>query len=374
MNVNSVIELTRYLVSINTINPPGNEAVVAKYIGQLLSENGFITDYILYDENRLHLVAKKNCSQGKLPIVFSGHLDTVPLGEGFWNTNPFLGEQKDGKIYGRGTTDMKGGVAAIVVAAIQSTKKNPDAAVCLIFTADEETGCNGAQHLIEHYLDFVTPRGIIIAEPTANVPAIGHKGGLYMNVIAKGKTAHSSMSHLGDNAIYKVAEAVLKVKDFIFTDKEDSLLGFPTLNVGKIDGGLNLNSVPDHAEFTIDARTTTNTDHTKLISDLKKQFGSDLTIEELVNLTATSTSEENTFTQLVYSCCEKETHEIELPKSMPYLTDGSVLQPAFNGVPTIILGPGQPDMAHKIDEFCYIDKLERAVEIYSEIILKGSKL
>ncbi len=264
MLIGDAISLTQKLISMNSVNPPGNEAPVAMLIGKLLTENGFVVETIPYGENRLHLVAKKGNFANK-PVVLSGHLDTVPLGEMPWKVNPFSGEIINEKIFGRGSSDMKGAVAAMTVAAISATNKNTEAAVCLIFTAGEETGCQGAEHLVANYPNLFHTRGIIIGEPTANIPAIGHKGGLYLNVTAKGKTAHSSMPHLGDNAIYKAAEAVLKLKNYVFREHPDSLLGMPTLNIGKFRGGINLNSVPDHAEFTIDARTTKASDHSKLI-------------------------------------------------------------------------------------------------------------
>lgn len=367
------ISLTQKLVSMDSVNPPGNEASLANFIGDILAENGFEVETIPYGENRSHLVAKKG-DQGNKPVVFSGHLDTVPLGESPWNVHPFSGEIKGDKIYGRGTSDMKGGVAAMIVAAIRATQQNPDAGVCLIFTAGEETGCQGAAHLVKNYPDLGAAKGIIIGEPTANIPAIGHKGGLYLNATAKGKTAHSSMPHLGDNAIYKAAETVLKLKKFVFHEKEDLLLGLPTLNVGTFRGGINLNSVPDHAEFTIDARTTTKSNHAQLLNDFKKLAGEDVTFETLVDLPAVASDENDAFVQLIYSACGISPGEKGFPKAMPYLTDGAVLQPAFKGSPTIILGPGQPEMAHKTDEYCYIKKIEEAVEIYTKIILKGETL
>ncbi len=373
MNASDAILLTQKLVSMNSVNPPGNEAPVVEFIAELLAEKGFDIKIIHYGENRSHLVAKKGNPSNK-PVVFSGHLDTVPLGESPWNVPPFSGEIKDDKIFGRGTSDMKGGVAAMIVAAVRATNVNSNASVCLIFTAGEETGCQGAAHLVKNYAGPGAAKGIIIGEPTANVPAIGHKGGLYLNVTAKGKTAHSSMPHLGDNAIYKAAEAVLKLKEFVFHEEVDSLLGLPTLNIGKFRGGINLNSVPDHAEFTIDARTTSKSDHAKLLNDFKKLAGMDLKFETLVDLPAVASDENDPFVQLVYAACGISQGENGFPKAMPYLTDGAVLQPAFNRAPTIILGPGQPEMAHKTDEFCYVKKIKDAVEIYTEIILKGEKL
>ena len=372
MLVNDAIYLTQKLISMDSVNPPGNEAPVAKFIAEILTKHDFDVETIPYGENRLHLVAKKGNIANK-PVVLSGHIDTVPLGEAAWNINPFSGEIKEEKIFGRGSSDMKGGIAAMIVAAVRAAKKNPEAGICLLFTAGEETGCQGAKHLVKNYPHIGPVKGIIIGEPTANIPAIGHKGGLYLNVTAKGKTAHSSMPHLGDNAIYKAAEAVLKFKNFVLHRKEDSLLGTPTLNIGLFRGGINLNSVPDHAEFTIDVRTTKETNHAKLLADFKQLAGKDLMIETLVDLPAVASNENDPFIQLVYSACGISSEEGDFPIAMPYLTDGAILQPAFNNAPTIILGPGQPEMAHKTDEFCFINKIKEAVEIYTEIILKGDR-
>lgn len=374
MSIPEVITLTRELIALDTVNPPGNEAVAAKRVGNLLAENGFDVDYVPYGENRLHVVAQKEGRGAGPPVVFTGHFDTVPLGAKQWKTSPFGGEIKDGKIYGRGSTDMKGGLAAMVIAAIRAFEEgNPGAGVRLVLTAGEETGCQGAKQLVSTYKKLGHAAGIIVGEPTANIPAIGHKGGLYLNLSAKGKTAHSSMPHLGDNAIYKVACAILKAESFDFREEKDPLLGFSTLNVGKMQGGINLNSVPDHAEFTIDARTTANTNHKKLLERLKKELGEEVAFEVLVDLQAVSTSESEPFVQSVYAACGVQPGEAGYPKSLPYLTDGALLQPAYGNAPTVILGPGQPEMAHQTDEFCYTENIKKAVEIYKNIILKAGE-
>lgn len=368
----NVISLTRKLISFDTINPPGNESGAAMFVGALLAENGFTLEYIPFEENRLHVIAEKGCSEDIPPIVFTGHFDTVPLGAKKWCVDPFGGEINDGKLYGRGSSDMKGGVAAMVIAAIQAFEEGlPQSGVRLILTSGEELGCQGAKHLVATHKNLGRANGIIVGEPTANIPAIGHKGGLYLNLSTKGITAHSSMPHLGDNAIYKAAQAISKIEKFDFEVEKDPLLGLPTINVGMVHGGMNINSVPDHAGFTIDARTTTRINHQELILQLKKELGDEVSIETLVDLKAVSSNENDPFVQMVYSVCGISQGDEGFPKSLPYLTDGSVLQPAYNGVPTIILGPGQPEMAHQTDEFCYTENLEKAVEIYKNIILKG---
>ena len=371
----NVISLTQKLITFNTINPPGNEMELAKYVGNLLSRNGFDVEYVLFEENRLHLIADKGLSENTLPVVLSGHLDTVPLGAKKWSVNPLTGEIIDEKIYGRGSSDMKSGIAAIIIAAIQSfNNDSPKGGVRLVITAGEELGCQGAQHLAKTYKNWGKASGLIIAEPTANIPAIGHKGALYLNVSTTGITAHSSMPELGVNAIYKAAKAISKIESFNFDAEKDSLLGLPTINVGKISGGMNLNSVPDHTEFTIDVRSTTKVNHANILQKLYNELGEDVNIETLVNLNPVSTKETEPFVQLVYDACKVDTTSSEFPKALPYMTDGSVLQPAFNGVPTIILGPGQPEMAHQTDEFCYTQNIENSVEIYKIIIENNGKL
>lgn len=371
MIIKDAISIAQKLVSFNTVNPPGNEGEAANYIEGLLSSYGFKVEYIPFEGDRQHLIAEKGCSKERPAVVFTGHFDTVPLGVKQWTVAPFEGTVKGNKLYGRGSSDMKGGLAAMVVGAILAfTEGNPQGGVRLILTSGEELGCQGAKHLVAIHKNLGIASGIIVGEPTSNIPAIGHKGGLYLNLNLTGKTAHSSMPHLGDNAIYKAARAILKVEKFDFKSEEDPLLGLPTINVGQVFGGMNINSVPDQAGFTIDARTTTKTDHQKLLKQLKAELGDEVVIETLVDLKAVSSDENDPFVQMVYSVCGISKGAEGYPKSLPYLTDGSVLQAAYNGVPTIILGPGQPEMAHQTDEFCYTAKIEEAVEIYKNIIFK----
>jgi succinyl-diaminopimelate desuccinylase len=178
------------------------------------------------------------------------------------------------------------------------------------------------------------------------------------------------MPELGDNAIYKAAGSILKARDFNFEAERDNLLGFPTINVGKMSGGMNINSVPDHAEFTIDIRSTTKIDHGKILVKLGKELGSETVLETLVDLKPVYTPENDPFVQLVYDVCGVDRTNKGFPRALPYLTDGSVLQRIYNGIPTVILGPGQPEMAHQTDEYCYLEKLEHSVNLYKDIIIK----
>jgi succinyl-diaminopimelate desuccinylase len=366
-----VISLTRKLLSFNTINPPGNEEEIAKFVGGILAGHGFKIEYPVFEDNRLHLIAEKGLSSKRPPIVLSGHFDTVPPGKKSWSFDPFTGEVKDGKILGLGSSDMKGGLAAMILASIEAFIETPPAGgIRLIFSAGEELGCQGVSKLIKEKRGLGEASAIIVGEPTANLPVTGHKGALYLKAITSGKTAHSSMPELGVNAIYKAARSIMKIIDFNFEAQPDPLFGYPTLNVGTISGGMNINSIPDYAEFTIDIRSTTKVDHNKILNKLTREIGDETVIETLVDLKPVFTSENDPFVQIVYDVCKVERMSNGFPKALPYLTDGSVLQKLYNNAPTVILGPGQPEMAHQTDEFCNIDKLESAVNIYKNIILK----
>ena len=365
-----VISLTRELISFNTINPPGNESGIATMLGKLLADNGFEVCLPAYDTNRLHLVAEKGVSGPVAPLVLSGHFDTVPLGELKWTREPFSGKIEGDRIYGRGSSDMKGGVAAMTVAAIEASSEfSPPGGIRLIFSAGEELGCQGVQQLVDTHRKLGQARAVIVGEPTANVPAIGHKGALYLRVTTQGKTAHSSMPELGDNAIYKAAKCISKIEAFQFEVEKDLLLGYPSINVGKMQGGMNINSVPDYAEFSIDVRSTTMVEHKSVLESLFRELGKDVAIETLVDLNPVNTPEALPFVQLVYDVCQTDRQDDSWSRSLPYLTDGSVLQPFYGGVPCIILGPGEPGMAHQTDEFCSIEKIKQAVSIYKNIIL-----
>jgi succinyl-diaminopimelate desuccinylase len=370
----NVVTLTRELLAFNNINPPGNEAEIARFTAGLLLEKGFTTRLLPFDDGRLHLIAEAGLSDSVPPLVFSGHFDTVPLGSNRWRVDPFAGEIHDGKLWGRGSSDMKGGLAAMIVASVRAFHESPpEGGIRLVFSAAEELGCIGIQQLASTVKEHVKAAAVIVGEPTSNHPYIGHKGALYLNAITTGKTAHSSMPHLGDNAIYKAAKAILKVKDFNFTADKDPLLGYPTINVGRMNGGMNINSVPDRAEFSIDIRSTTTLGNEDILSMLAEELGSDVNFEVLVNLGPVCTGENDPFVRLVYEACQIDPHEMTAAKALPYLTDGSVLQEMYGGVPTIILGPGQPEAAHQTDEFCYIEKLEQSAEIYYDIITKWKK-
>ncbi|MEN8137212.1 MAG: M20 family metallopeptidase [Bacteroidota bacterium] len=395
-----VVKLTQELVAINTVN--GNEAETAKFVGKILMDNGFDVKYVPFnnDETRLNIIAEKGLKPGKAPIVFTGHFDTVPIGKEEWSVNPLEATIIGDKLYGRGSTDMKAGIAAFIGAAIEAFEEDNNAyGVKFVLTANEEPGCVGANDLVaSEYAELLGDAcAIIVAEPTSNIPAIAHKSALYITAIAKGKTAHSSMPHLGDNAIYKVARAISKIENLEFNAEEDKLLGYPSINVGVVEGGMNLNSVPDRASFTIDVRSTSKLENDAVLELLQKTLGDETSMSKkfltqgddnmrvpsdqniklltdeielnvMVNNSSVYNEVESDFEKLVYKVCGINADDADRRKALPYMTDGSVLQKYYKGVPTIILGPGEASMAHKIDEYCFVDNIVEAKEIYKKIL------
>src|SRR3954454_18912401 len=249
------IELSRELISFNTINPPGNELSCILHLERILAAAGLETSLQQFAPGRANLIARVGAVGSKLPLCFTGHVDTVPLGNASWSVNAFGGEIIDGKMYGRGSTDMKCGVAAFV-AAIGNIAKNLEGTrrVVLVITAGEELGCEGAFHLARAGI-LGRAGAIVVAEPTSNAALVGHKGALWLRLTLKGVTAHGSMPHLGVNAAYKAARVLTGLESFQFNVAAHPYLGPPTLNVGPVRAGLNVNSVPDLAEIGIDIRS-----------------------------------------------------------------------------------------------------------------------
>lgn len=181
-------------------------------MANILADAGFETTIVPFADGRPNLVARMGAGQTADPaLCFSGHVDTVPLGDTPWSFDPLGGELRDGKVLGRGTSDMKAGVAAMVTACLAEREKlRAGPGVVLVITAAEETGCQGAAAAVRS-LDLGQIEGVIVGEPTNNQPYFGHKGALWLEAVATGVTAHGSMPHLGVNAIEKAVSLGIKL-------------------------------------------------------------------------------------------------------------------------------------------------------------------
>jgi succinyl-diaminopimelate desuccinylase len=362
------VELTGELLRFNTINPPGEERACAKHIGGLLEAAGFTVTYHEFGERRTSLVARLGGSSDALPLCFTGHVDTVPLGAQPWQRDPFAGDIAGGRMYGRGSSDMKSGVAAFVVAALRlAPRLGRTPGLELVVTAGEEISCQGARDLVRRGDALGRAGAIVVAEPTDNQPLVGHKGVLWLRARATGVTAHGSMPEGGVNAIYKAARAVTRLEQYRFEVTRHPVLGSPTLNVGTIAGGLNFNSVPDAAVVGIDIRTIPEQDHAKVIASLAEYLGGEITLEPVNDSPGIWTDPFHPWVRQVFDIVTPVLGAPPEVRAAPYGTDASVLKPAYHGAPTVILGPGELALAHQTDEYCLTQRVEQAVEVYVEI-------
>lgn len=363
------IELTRRLIRFDTVNPPGHEADCAAYLAEILAGAGLDVVRHAFAPGRTSIVARLGGFSDEPPLAMTGHLDTVPFGAAPWSHDPLAGEIDGGRLYGRGASDMKSGVAALVAcaAAVARRQRRPRRGLVLVLTAGEETGCDGARHLTTIAGLLGAASGLLVAEPTANYPAIGHRGALWMKGEASGVTAHGSMPERGVNAVYKAARAIAKLEDFGFNQRRDALLGGPSLNVGTVSGGMNVNSVPDRAEFSIDVRTIDRDGNASVVDQLTSYLGPDVTLSPMVDLEPVKAPVDDPFVQAVFGVMGDVLKEEICPRTLPFFTDASVLGTAMSA-PAVILGPGETEMAHKTDEYCHVGRISEAVEAYTRIV------
>ncbi|MFX0542221.1 M20 family metallopeptidase [Roseovarius sp. S4756] len=363
------LELTKRLIAFDTINPPGDEVDCFKYIAGLLEPAGFELTWHDWRPNRPNLIARLPATEAArgAPLVFSGHVDTVPLGQAKWSVDPFAGEEKDGKLYGRGTSDMKSGVAAFIVAALRLAEIQPrHAEIQLIITSGEETGCEGALGLAESGL-LDKAAALVIAEPTDNRALCGHKGALWMNLVHEGVTAHGSMPDKGRNAIFAAVESIERLRGHDFGIKPHQVMGGPTLNVGNMSAGLNVNSVPDLARVGVDIRSVVGQTNAEIRADLQRLLGDAVRTEPMTDMDNVYTDFEDPWLESVFAVTEEILGTEREVATATYFTDASVLKPAMGNPPTLIMGPGAMSMAHQTDEYCEVDLLDPCIDVFERL-------
>jgi succinyl-diaminopimelate desuccinylase len=361
-------ELTRDLVRLNSINPPGNEAACAKLVGGILEAGGFQVSAHSFAAGRTSIVARLDGEADRDSLCFTGHLDTVPLGVAAWQRDPLAGDLDRDKLFGRGSSDMESGVAAMVVAALEIARiPGRTAGLSVVFTAGEETGCDGARYLAN--LPNVLPRAgaLVVGEPTGNIPLIGHRGALWLRAAFSGITAHGSMPELGDNAVLKAARSVTRIAEYYPSVDQHRHLGKPTLNVGSLQGGKNVNSVPDHALVEIDIRTVPGQSNDAIIKEVTQVLGEGAEVSRIIDVAAVASSPQNEWVSDVFDLCERTSGVRIDPKGAPFFSDASIFVPAMGNIPALIMGPGETAMAHKTDEYCYLSRIDLAVALYMEI-------
>lgn len=333
-------DILRDLVGFNTVKDKENVEIM-NYIEKILINEGFQTDY---KGKNLIMSIKKEWNLG-----FLGHTDTVEAGNQ-WKTNPFEMQEKDGKLYGLGVCDMKGGIAAMLAAVSQVDFGNLRKGMKLYFTYDEEIGFSGIKDVIRQEKMF--PDTMIFGEPTNNEMMVGSKGLMEYQISFQGVKAHSSTPEKGKSAIRSAIDFINELQEFYEVDIKirqnlNFEIPYTTMNIGKIQGGSAINSVPDFCEFLVDFRTIDIKSEEKIaqkIESLKAKYGAD--VQNLNQLSAFFNPSEIS------------------NKTCNFITEASFLKKNC-----LILGAG-PVTAHEVDEYIEEKSLERLVEQYRELIEK----
>jgi len=368
-----VVEICSRLVSIKSFNPPGNELEIANFTRQYLTEAGLSCELISHGAQRASLIARLAGSGAKDALLFSAHMDTVPVGAEPWQHAPYQAELSDGKIWGRGTADMKGGLAVMLVAAriIAASGLKLSGDLVLALSAGEEVNMLGANSLVRRP-ELQRLQGMLVAEPTSNDLVIAEKGILWLEITTMGKTAHGSMPEYGRNAIRMMLTLIDALDRLDFPFQPHPLLGNFSRSLNTIQGGLQTNMVPDQCKITIDLRTVPGQDHALIISQVKDLIGQlkskDPSFSADLRTTqagiALATSPDDPMVAALSEIIASVTGVTPTPKGVRYFTDAAVYAPVIPA-PLIICGPGPAEMAHQPDEYVEVEKLKQAVRIYT---------
>lgn len=369
------VELLRQMIRFKTVNAPGDEKPLAVFLAGTL-ESFASAEVVDLGGNRANVVGTIP-GRGRRPaLLLNGHLDTVPPGDVEWAHGPYSADVVDGKIYGRGSADMKAGIAGMIMAARAIKAAGLELEGDLIFagTAGEEVDSVGA-------FDFLNKGGlrdvgaIIIGEPSSCGINIAEKGALWLELTTFGKTAHGAFPNRGINAIVHMNALITRLLKYEYRYEENPLLGHPTMNLATIQGGVKTNVVPDKCSVTLDLRTVPGMDHQELIANIEgivqelrtqlPDFRASISVTN--NRSPVETLADHPFVVMAREAAAEEFGKELQPQGVNFYTDAAVFVPATR-LPAIFYGPGDADMAHQPDEHVSIDSLMEATRFYAAMI------
>jgi len=363
-------DLLRSLVQIKSVNPPGNENQIANFIKKFLLKNNIHSELVPLEEGRSSVIARIEGEEAR-DITFCGHIDTVRVKEADWTKPVFEGLIENEKMYGIGTSDMKGGVAAILYAAVLLKRRGivPKKTVQLALTADEEWAYRGAKNLVDGgYFDRTD--FLIITEPSNLQVSTGEKGELWIKAKFYGKSAHGSTPEVGVNTIIPGSELVVNVSErYEKIFEADPFWGKVSMNIGQFHGGVQVNIVPNYSEVDFDFRVISEEDKEKVI-ELVRKSGEEIAKKHKVQFTEEIfnyhspifTSPDNPYVKKFLQAAEMK--EVIVTK---YCTDGATIIPGRK-MPFIIFGPGDIAQAHQNDEYIKLESLYRAVDTFIDFL------
>lgn len=369
-----VVELCSELVQFPTIDPPGNEQEAAEYVGAFLGGLGLDVELIAHGPQRASVLARLKGTGASPALIYGGHLDTVSAGKEPWAHEPFAGEVSQGKVWGRGSTDMKGGVAAMLsVARILVEGRVPlKGDLLLMFTAGEENGFTGARDIAAR-CDLGPVQAIFLSEPSDNGVVIAEKGILWLKISTHGRTAHIAQIDQGRNAISMMLPILTELGSAAFPYRPHALLGDFARSINTVHAGRETNTIPDLCEATVDLRTVPGQDHSEVIDSVRSLIERvreqsqvlDFSAELEVLLDGGPLENAPDDPTIVRFCdvVEQVTGDRPVPTGVGAATDAVELVPKL-GVPFLMCGPGNPKLVHHTDEHVEIAKLVECTRIY----------
>ncbi len=364
-------DILRDLIAFETVSSQSNRSLI-DYCADLLKSAGadvaIITDPI---ENKANLYATIGPSDLS-GVLLSGHTDVVPVEGQAWTVPAFKMTEADGKLFGRGTTDMKGFVASALFAALKASKMGLKTPLHIGLSYDEEIGCIGVRSMIDMLADApFRPSMCIVGEPTLMAVATGHKGKSAYQVSCTGREGHSALSPNALNAIHLACDMISFIRDLqkevanSSTRDDDYDIPYTTLHVGKIEGGVALNIVPNQAGFSFEIRNLVGDDPGALLDKINQHA------EALLEPIRTEYPEAKIEVTLTNSYpplnTSKDAEVVSFVKSLigsnatikvAFGTEGGLFSSQL-GIPTVICGPGSMEQGHKPDEYVSVEQLDK---------------
>jgi succinyl-diaminopimelate desuccinylase len=364
--------MTQALVAVDSRNPPGDERRAAEVARSLLEPLGCTFETVEPAPGRVSLIARlDNDRPGAPTLIVNGHLDTVPVNVAGWTRDPFGGEVADGRLWGRGAADMKGGIAA-AVEAVHAVRRAGHLPCNLVFhlVADEEQGGRwGTRVLAES--GRVVGDACLVPEPTSLAACIAERGLVNLNVTLHGTPAHASEPRRGVSAIEKAAKVVLAVHGADFGHRHP-LLGSTSANAGTIAGGSGSNVVAERCEVLIDHRVVPGQTEADAVEDVRRLIDAiddpDLrySLETVVFGEASEIPPEHPWVGCVRSAIASVRGGTAPLVGMTFATDARFVRNQA-GIPAVVCGPGGIEQAHIDDEFVDIDALVDAAAVYASL-------